>query len=156
MLLNIYYLIKKKNTNFKSIIYFMIPMIIYFLYYYYMKTNSADIAFSITTYPREYAYKYLVSLMHHMHSQFIDCIPFAFLSVVLLGCILKNIINKKINYLDKIILFGIFIIGNILFLIVCYIFIFGDEARIAASYIRYLTRIYILEIAFLCYLLKKV
>lgn len=48
------------------------------------------------------------------------------------------------------------VFANIAFLILCYIFVFGGEAIIAASFIRYYTRVIMIQIVVSVLLLKPI
>jgi len=90
--------------------------------------------------------EYTISLMKHMTQQFYQNLP----SVILLGVILFGMIVSfhKTTQKEKIyILLGIgCVIANIAFLIFSYIFVFGGEAIVAASFIRYYSRVLMIQI----------
>lgn len=90
--------------------------------------------------------EYSVSLFSNMHSQFYECIPWVILlTIFLIGLF---VYGNKLNYKEKLyIVVGIAtMLINVLFLIICYLTIFGAEALTAASFIRYITRLYMIMI----------
>lgn len=96
--------------------------------------------------------EYTVSLFQHMTSQISGCITWLILLTI--GIIGWYLNYHKLNKKNKIfvVLALLTVLANILFLIVCYYFVFGAEALIAASFIRYMTRI-VFIMAMICLLL---
>lgn len=90
--------------------------------------------------------QYTPSLLANMTIQLMDCMPWVItivifmISIILLG-------HKLTSKQQKFIVLGLItIVANIVFLIVSYIAVFGAEAEIAASFIRYMTRLYFIMI----------
>lgn len=90
--------------------------------------------------------EYTISLLTNMSSQFYDCIPWVIMLTLFLTGLF--IYGDKMDSDRKIyILCGtIIMLVNIAFLILCYLTVFGAEAITAASFIRYITRLYIIMI----------
>ena len=100
--------------------------------------------------------EYTISLMQNITAQFFSDIPsILFLGIILLGMIFTF---DKLKYNDKIfVIYGLgSIIFNLLFLIMCYIFVFEQEAITAASFIRYYTRVIFIELIICSILLKPI
>lgn len=83
---------------------------------------------------------YLEPLLKNMTLQQFSCIPWLILLILSIIYFFKkwDLMNKssKIYYIFLILT----VIFSMAFMFVCYLFIFGGEALVAASYIRYLTR----------------
>jgi membrane protein len=90
--------------------------------------------------------QYMVSMLTNMSSQLFECMPWVIVLIILLVGI--SIYGSKINSKDwKFILLGVItIIANICFLVICYLTIFGAEGLTAASYIRYMTRVFLIMV----------
>lgn len=85
--------------------------------------------------------EYTVSLLQNMTSQFFSCLSWVLLLfIALIGwCFTYPKLHQKNK--NFVILSCLTILANILFLILSYLFVFGAEALIAASFIRYMTRV---------------
>lgn len=80
-------------------------------------------------------------MVNSMISQTFDLNSGGYLNIIMLGCIILMLFNYKNKYFNREIMYGVMIwLGNILFLGISYIVLFGDEAITAASYSRYMTR----------------
>ena len=104
----------------------------------------------------EIHFEYIINLFTNMSKQFFENMPWLVLSI--LGFIGILFFVEKLNNQEKKYLINLFvvIVGNVSFLIVCYICVFGAEAMIAASFIRYMTRIILVQLIFSMLALKPI
>ena len=100
--------------------------------------------------------EYLIGLFTNMTSQFYDCIPWVIVLIILLigYLIFYNKLSKADQEFINLCCFTFF--ANLMFLILCYLFVFGGEAIIAASFIRYLTRVIMIMIMASLIMLKPI
>ena len=120
----------------------------------------------IANYPKDLAFgagskvelhlEFLVPLFQNMTQQFFNDIP----SIVLLGLLIVGMFFyfEKAQEKEKIIvIFNILAcLANIAFLIICYLFVFGGEALVAASFIRYCSRIIMIQFITILILFKPI
>ena len=101
-------------------------------------------------------FKYTVSLFENMSQQFYQCIPWVMIFILFIIGLMLGYKSMKSNEKRYILLCLIFMLANIGFLTASYLLVFGAEAITAASFIRYLTRIYMLAIIVDAFLLKAI
>lgn len=101
-------------------------------------------------------FKYTVSLFENMSQQFFQCIPWALLFIIFIVGLALGFKYMKFNEKKYILICLVFILANVGFLVASYLLVFGAEAITAASFIRYLTRVYMIAIIIDAYLIKSV
>ena len=120
----------------------------------------------IANYPKELAFgagskfelhlEFLVPLFQNMTQQFFNDIP----SVILLGLLILGMFFyfERLEQQEKIIVIYNLLacLANIAFLIICYLFVFGGEAIVAASFIRYCSRIIMIQFISILILFKPI
>lgn len=98
--------------------------------------------------------EYGISLFQNMTQQFYACLPWVLiLCIIIIGYVA---FYHKLNREDKqyINMCLLAFLANVVFLILCYLFVFSGEAVIAASFIRYLTRVIMIAVMATLVMLK--
>lgn len=99
---------------------------------------------------------YTVPLFQNMTSQFFNCIPWVLFLLILIICwfYLYNKLDTKNKHF--IVLALMTLLANLAFLILSYLLVFGAEALIAASFIRYMSRVIFIMIVVVLMVLKPI
>lgn len=128
-------LMKSRKFNYKIIMKYLF----YSLWLIVIWRTYISIAeFPISRWSLAVNFEYITPMIKSMILQSFEIPGWGFINILFIGAILLNIKNLKS---DEMIILLLVVIGNIIFLSLSYIFLFGGEALTAASYSRYISRI---------------